>query len=290
MLERRLIIVSGKGGVGKSAVSVALAIQAARSGKRVLAIGMVDGTGLATHLGVEELSYEPHEVRPGLFGLAVSRPDALAEYLRLQVHIPRGAPTGALTRGLNVLVETAPGIREVVSMGKPLWEVWNGSWDLVVVDAPPLGQLFSYLRAPATVADLVPAGRIRQQAARMSATLIDPKLAGLLLVITAEELPVGETIEALHQLHDEPLMDLAGLVFNRVLDPLESAPPDLASLPPSPLRDAAILHSGIATSQRFWLDQIPAGIALPFLFGVHTPAEVAARLADALEATGAAEL
>ena len=286
MLERKLVMVSGKGGVGKSAVTAALAIRAARRGMRVLTVGMIEGTGLAGHLGVEDLGYSPHQVRPGLFGLAVDRATALEEYLRIQIHFPRAAPTGVLTRGLNVLVETAPGVREIVTMGKPLFEVWNGDWDIVIADAPPLGQLFSYLRAPATVADLVPSGHIREQAAAMEASLSDPATSALLLVVTPEELPVSETIEALDQLHAEPVIDLAGLIFNRVVEPLDAAAGDPSKLAPSAMRDAAVLHTGIASAQQFWLDQVPAGIALPFFFGMHTPGEVAARLADAWEAGG----
>lgn len=283
MLDRRLILVSGKGGVGKSAVVAALAILAARRGKRVLAVGLVDGLGLASHLSVDELGYEAHEVRPGVFALAVSRAGALDEYLRTHLRAPKATPTGPLSRALAALVDTAPGVREMVSMGKPIEEMRRAEWDLVIVDAPPLGQLFSYLRAPQTIAELVPAGRVRDQAGGMQRDLADPVASGLVLVTTPDELPVGETEEALDTLSTVPLIELAALIANRVLPPLPVAARTLRDLPPGPYREAAVLHRGLLASQREWLGELEGAVSLPFLFGMHTPGEVAAVLADELD-------
>ena len=120
MLDRRLLLVSGKGGVGKSAVSAAFAILAARRGKRVLALAMTDRSGLAAHLGVDELTYDPIRIGPGLYAALVDRSRALDEYLGLQLHMPRSLPTRQLSNALSVLADTAPGIREIVTMGKPM--------------------------------------------------------------------------------------------------------------------------------------------------------------------------
>jgi anion-transporting ArsA/GET3 family ATPase len=76
VLNRRLLIVTGKGGVGRSALTAALAIRAARAGRQVLAIGMTDETGLAAHFGVRTLGYSPEEVRPGIAAMAVDRATA----------------------------------------------------------------------------------------------------------------------------------------------------------------------------------------------------------------------
>jgi anion-transporting ArsA/GET3 family ATPase len=279
VLDRRLVFVSGKGGVGKSAVTAALALRAAATGRRVLTIGLVDGLGLATHLGVEELGYEPAEVQPGVAALAVDRARALDEYLRLQLRVPRAAPTRQFTRALNVLVDTAPGVREIISMGKPVFDMWRGDHDLIAVDAPPLGQLMSYLRAPATIADLVPSGPIRHQAEALRDALADTTACGLLLVTTAEELPVVETTEALEAVAAARVIELVGVVANRVLDPLPLQG-DLAEVPPGPHRAAALLHQRIAAEHRLWLDRLPEHTVLPFLFGLLTPGEVAARLSE----------
>lgn len=276
-----MTFVSGKGGVGKSAVTVSLAIQAARHGLRVLIIGMVEDLGAASHLATERLDYTARRIRSGIDALAVNRTDALDEYLRLQLHVPRAAPTKILTRALSVLAETAPGVREIVTIGKPVFEMWQGRYDLVLVDAPPLGQLFSYLGAPSTIADLVPAGPIRSQAERMSGALADPDSVSLILVATPDELPVLETQEALTQLENDPLVHLSSVVANRILPELTMTSQELSLLPLGPHREAASHHLAVQEQQSQWLGELPPGPRLPYLFGIHTPGEIAEQLADA---------
>ena len=203
------MIVSGKGGVGKSAIAVALASRAQRAGKRVLVAALTDEIGTAIHLGAEKLGYVPTRFAAGIDAMAVNRSEALEEYIRVQIPVPPGAPVRTLSRAMQVLVDTAPGVREIISMGKPIFDVWQGRYDMVIVDAPPLGQLMSYLRAPAVVADLVPTGVIRSQAARMSALLRDAESTGLVLVTTPEDLPAVETAEALDTLESEPVITVA---------------------------------------------------------------------------------
>lgn len=283
MLDRRLLLVSGKGGVGKSAVSAALAILAARRGKRVLAIAMTDRNGLAAHLGVDELTYEPVRISPGLYGAAVDRSRSLDEYLGLQLHMPRSLPTRQLSNALSVLADTAPGIREIVTMGKPIFEVWREEWDIVIADAPPLGQLQSYLAAPQTITGLVPTGAVREQAARLEATLSDPATSSLLLVTIPEELAVLETREAIAHIDSERQILIAGVVANRVLDPLGLNRSVVDAIVDGPPRAAGLLHTGLVEGQSAWLESIPDDPRLPFLFGFHTPGEVAARLAEICE-------
>jgi anion-transporting ArsA/GET3 family ATPase len=280
MLDRKMTFVSGKGGVGKSAVTASLAIAAARRGLRVLVIGMVESIGVAAHLATEPLSYRPRQVRPGLHALAVNRSEALDEYLRLQLRVPKAAPTRVLTRALSVLAETAPGVREVVTIGKPVYEMWRGSYDLVLVDAPPLGQLLSYLRAPATIADMVPAGLVRAQAERISAALRDPALVDLLLVTTPEELPMLETQAVLRQLEADPLIELVAVVANRVLPALELSAAAVESLPEGSYRAAARHQLAAQERQQRWLGELPDGPRFPYLFGIHTAGEVSEKLAD----------
>jgi anion-transporting ArsA/GET3 family ATPase len=283
MLDRRLLIVSGKGGVGKSAVSAALGILAARRGKRVLVLAMIQPSGLAAHLGIDALSYEPTRIRPGLFGATVDRSHALEEYLGLQLHVPRSLPMRQLSGALSVLADTAPGIREIVTIGKPIFEVLRGEWDLVIADAPPLGQLQSYLSAPQTITGLVPTGAVREQASRLESALSDPATSGLLLVTTPEELAVLETREAIAGIDTERQVLIAGVIANRVLEPLEVTADAVASAPDGPARAAGLLHTGLVESQAVWLDSIPDDQRLPFLFGFHTPAEVSERLAEICE-------
>jgi anion-transporting ArsA/GET3 family ATPase len=266
--------------VGKSAVTAALGIVAARRGLSVLTISMTDDPGLASHLGVDRLGYVAQEVRPGIHALAIDRPRALDEYIRLQLHAPRIAPLGPVARGLNALADTVPGIRDIITIGKALFESSRGTWDLVIADAPPLGQLASYLRAPVTIAGLVPMGRVRDQAIAYEAQLSDGAHSATVLVATPEELPVVETVEAYDEIAH--LTDVATVIANRVLEPLGVSEETLAALAAGSHRDAGMLHRGLHSSQRRWLNELPAGPVIPYLFGVHTPGEVAVLIADRL--------
>jgi len=283
MLDRQLVIVSGKGGVGKSAVSVALALRAQRAGKRVLVSAMLEHTGAAIHLGADSLGYVPTRFDSGVEAMSVERAEALEEYMRVQMRVPAAAPIRTLSRAMQVLVDTAPGVREVISMGKPIFDTWQGDYDVVIVDAPPIGQLMSYLRAPAVVAGLVPTGGIKVQAGRMAEALADPDKSVLALVTTPEELPAAETTQALEELNAEQLVRVGAVVANRVIPPLEVDRADLNGLGDGPGRDAALHHLALWQAQQAALAPLPIDIELPYLFGIQTPQEVAAQLADFLE-------
>jgi anion-transporting ArsA/GET3 family ATPase len=277
MLERRLLIVTGKGGVGRSALSAAAALHAAKHGRRVLAIAMTDPVGLGAHLRVPTLGPDVVVVRPGLNALAVDPAAALDEYLRLRLKVPRFGPA---TRAFRVLAETVPGIRDTVVMGKILYEAGRDKWDLVVADAPPTGQVMSYLRAPATIESLVPSGRVKEQSAWMRNTLADPGLTGLMIAATPEELPVAEAVETLSTLTAEGLVGVAGVVANRVLPPLAIAADRIALEPAGPRRAAAALHLEVETAQRTHLARLRPDITFPLLFGLRTPGEVASQLSE----------
>lgn len=282
MLERRLLIVTGKGGVGKSAVAAAAGLHAAKHGRRVLAIAMTDPIGLGSHLRVRTLGAAPVEVRPGLHALAIEPGAALDEYLRLRLKVPRFGPA---TRAFRVLAETVPGIRDTVVMGKVLYEAGRNHWDLVVADAPPTGQVLSYLRAPATIQSLVPSGRVREQSTWMRTTLADPELTGLLIAATPEELPVSETEDALAALAAEPVVRVAGIIANRVIPPLAITADRVDREPSGPRRDAALLHLEIAAAQRRHLDRLAPDKSFPLLFGMRTPGEVTSRLSELWDET-----
>ncbi|MGH8875434.1 MAG: ArsA family ATPase [Acidimicrobiia bacterium] len=284
VLDRKLVIVSGKGGVGKSAVAAALALLANRQGRRVLVVSMSGDGGLAAHLTSGPLDYRPTELRPGLHAMAIDRSKALTEYLQVQLGAPSMARFGPLARAFDALASAAPGIREVVTIGKVLWEVRRRTWDLVVADAPPTGQVGSYLRAPRTVRELVPTGRIREQAAWMEQILLTGEVCRLAVVTVPEELPVNETLETLSWLQGEGVVATPEVLANRVLPPLRASAKTVSALPSGPARDAAELHLALRREQERWLEELPPGRSLPYLFGLATPGEVAARLADELEA------
>jgi anion-transporting ArsA/GET3 family ATPase len=270
-------MVSGKGGVGKSAVATGLALFAHRQGQRVLIIDVAGAGGLAAHLGVGRLEFKARDVRPGLSALSVDRTKALAEYVNVQIGVPQIATLGPIARAFDALASTAPGVREVITLGKVLWEVWPGEYDLVVADCPPTGQITGLLRAPRTIAELVPSGRVRQQAEWMG-QLLSRQETDLVLVTLAEELPTIETQETMALLAAEHVVGPPTIVTNRVLPRLETDAKGSGVA-----AEAATLHRSLYRNQREWIKRLPPDRELPYLFGLLTPGEVAARLADAWE-------
>jgi anion-transporting ArsA/GET3 family ATPase len=273
---QRLVIVTGKGGTGRSAVTAALALRAAASGLRTLAISMTPSPGLALHLGRTKLAYEAVEVSPGLFALSIDRRQALNEYVHRQLRMPRRAPLGAVATTLNGIADTVPGIRDAITIGKVVFESWSDHWDVIVADGPPTGQILSYLSAPSAIADLVPAGLVKRQAEAMREQLDDPSTE-VVITTLAEELPVTETTEALADLAAAGFT--ATVVANRIVPELTLAQ-EPGTGPPG---DAARLHLSLRRSQQRWRAELPEGPELPYLFGLHTPSEVSARLAEELD-------
>ncbi|MEX0667168.1 MAG: MFS transporter, partial [Acidimicrobiia bacterium] len=218
---------------------------------------------------------------PGLFALTIDRTKALAEYVKVQIGVPQFATMGPLARAFDALASTAPGVREVITLGKVLWEVQHGGYDLVVADCPPTGAITGLLRAPRTIAELVPSGRVRHQAEWMS-QLLSRKATELVLVTLAEELPTVETQETMALLASENLVEPPTIVTNRVLPRLETDAKGSGVA-----AEAATLHRSLYRNQQDWMKRLPPARKLPYLFGLLTPGEVAARMADAWEHSSA---
>jgi anion-transporting ArsA/GET3 family ATPase len=226
-LDRDLLIVTGKGGVGKTTIAAATAWHAARSGLRVLAceldaVGNLDASivGPATvgrGAPREPSGYRPTERRPQLWTMSMDPEESLKEYLRLNLKLPLVTRIGALSGVFDFLANAAPGVREVVTIGKVAYDVREESFDLVVVDAPASGHVVGLLRAPEAINELVGIGLIRGQTAWMLDILRDASRCGVVLVATPEEMPVVETEDLLVRLRDEADVDVAGVVVNRVL-------------------------------------------------------------------------
>ncbi|MCH7899781.1 MAG: ArsA family ATPase [Acidobacteria bacterium] len=278
MLDKRLVIVSGKGGVGKSAVAAGLALLGQRNGLRILAVEMGSPGGLSTHFSTGPLEFKPREVRPGLHAMHIVRSEALLEYLSLQLRLPGVGRFGAVARAFDALATAAPAIREIITIGKILWEVKEDRWDLVVADAPPTGQIGSYLRAPRSISELVPTGRIRAQSEWMTATLADADMTQLAIVTLPEELPTTETLETMRWLEDEHIVPPPVVITNRALPELEDK-----SSPDGVVGEIANLHRSLWSEQQHWLAQVPPDLTLPYMFGLFTPGEVAAHMSDELE-------
>ncbi len=145
LLDRKLVFVTGKGGVGKTSVAAALATLAAGRGKRTL-VCEVDAKGnLADFFESGSTGFDPCEVEPGLFAMSMNTEASLREYLRLQLRIPLIARIGPLARSFDFVAQAAPGVKEILTVGKLCWEVRESHYDLVVVDASATGHIVGQL-------------------------------------------------------------------------------------------------------------------------------------------------
>ena len=220
ILDRRLVFVTGKGGVGKTSVAAALALLAARNGRRVLVCEMDAKGALAAAYDTAALAFAPRELEPGLWAMTMNTEDSLREYLRLFVKVPFLGRIGPLARTFDFVADAAPGVKEILAVGKLCHEVRERHYDLVVVDAEATGHIVAQVGAPKVIRDLVKVGLVREQTEWMLDLLQDPATTGVAIVTTPEEMPVTETIELVGRLDRETGVAASVVVANRVLPAL----------------------------------------------------------------------
>jgi anion-transporting ArsA/GET3 family ATPase len=201
LLDKRLLLVMGKGGTGKTTISAALGLAAARRGRRTVVVEVAEQERLARLFGKRGGAHDEVELAPGLFGLSVDPRRAMDEWLRHQLR--SGTLAGLLggSRIFQLLTAAAPGVSELVTMGK-IWDLaqlerrTGGSvFDLAIVDAPATGHGLALLNAPGTYARIARAGPVAKQGRAIDAFTRDRRFTGIVAAALPEEMPVVETLE-----------------------------------------------------------------------------------------------
>jgi anion-transporting ArsA/GET3 family ATPase len=306
LLDRRLLFVTGKGGVGKTTVAAGLASLAAGHGKRTL-VCEVDAKGnLADFFETAPIRFDPRLIEPHLWAMAMQTEESLKEYLKLQLKVPLLAKIGPLARTFDFVANAAPGVKEILTVGKLCYEVRERNYDLVVVDAAASGHVVGQLAAPQAINELVQVGLVRSQTGWMRDLLSDPTTTGAVVVSAPEEMPVNETIELAARMRKETEVDLAAVVVNRVLPELFNraeeevfdrlhAPDGIACLTgavggnATPVLDAARLAVTLRRTRAGHLTRLRAELPgdlpllyLPYLFTRSHGVRVTTQIAEAL--------
>jgi anion-transporting ArsA/GET3 family ATPase len=301
LLQKRLIFVCGKGGVGKSTVATALGLVAARRGRRTIVCELASQHQVQHAFEREGGQFEEIELAPGLYTISIDPQHAMDEYLRVKVGALGHALAGS--RVFQTLAMAAPGMRELLSIGK-VWELAQFQrrtrdaepYDFVVVDAPATGHGLGSLRTPATFAEIARVGPIAHQAGRIARTIADREFTGVVAVATPEEMPVNETLWLSQALAGDG-MALDAVIVN-ALYPARFSDEDLpdleralaGALASEAVRcalQAAISEHARAEVQRQQVARLSGGVdapmlELPYLFADHVGVEQLELLAEAL--------
>lgn len=245
---------AGKGGVGKTTVSAALARAAAQAGLSTLIIEVEGKSGLSTLFGQPPFDYDEVTLNPGggpegsadVRARTLTPDDALVEYLE-DHGMSRISKRLVHSGALDMVATAAPGIKDILILGKVKSLEREQHADLIVLDAPAAGHAISFLRSPRGLLDAVSVGPINAQAADVLDMLTDPARCQVVLVTLPEETPVNELVQTAYSLEDEVGISLGPVFVNALY-------PELDGLTADPVEAAraagAFLHAGEADSLR----------------------------------------
>ena len=289
------MFVTGKGGVGKTTVALALGLAAARRGRRTIVCEVAHQERFSRVMGREGVGYEETEIADNLNAISLDQQHTLEEWVTYQ--LPSRTLAGLLYRNgiFQHLTSAAPGIKELVTIGK-IWELAQlhrktkdaRPYDFVVVDSPASGHGLGMLRAPRTFADIARVGPIRHQADRIHDFIVSNK-TGVMAVALPEEMPVNETLE-----YSEAIEDFRGplnAVVVNGLYPERFTDEEVESLDGhgGPAVRAALTEHHRYGAQQEELRRLREGangvplVELPFLFAPELRLEEVEQLSHGLE-------
>jgi anion-transporting ArsA/GET3 family ATPase len=306
LLDKRLVFVTGKGGVGKSTVAVALGLLAARRGLRTIVAEVAHQDRVAKVFGRDDSHFREVELAAGLYTISIDPQHAIEEYLRLQLPVKALADLLSGSRMFQYFAAATPGMSELVTIGK-VWELAQlerrtrnaAGYDLVIVDAPSTGHGVGTMRAPKTFADIARVGPIANQGRAIHAMITDRGSTGVVAVALPEEMPVNETLSLRDSLRRDLGLELDRVVVNRVYDQrfgghdvsaLQRASDTAGTATARAALRAALSEHLRARGQREQVARLEEGtgdapVLLPFLFRADVDLPAYERLSERLEAS-----
>ena len=297
LLDRRLVVVTGKGGTGKSTVSAALALAAAHRGKKVLVCEVVARERVADFFGRPPSGTQIRELLPNLYSVHVRPREAMREYALMTIKYETLYKIAFENAAARYFLAAAPSLSEIVMLGKVWWHAAHDMdrgrprWDLVILDAPATGHGLTFLTVPEVFLRLVQDGPLARDMRGMQSLLADPAKCSVCIVTLPEEMPANEAIEldATLQKHGFP----AGPLFlNGAFVSRFSAPELLQVTRGGPMLaaagEAADNHESRAALSIHYEGVLRAAVprklvALPYLFERGFGTQAIEKIAHALE-------
>ncbi len=218
LLDKRVVFVTGKGGVGKTTVAVALGLRAAAEGKRTIVCEVASQESASRIFDHTRVGFHEIEMEKDLWTISIDTDESMREYVLLQLKVRAMRDMLFRSRIFNYLAAATPGLKELVTIGK-IWElaqldrkVKSGrKYDLVIVDAPATGHGIGFLQTPRTFASIARVGPIHSQAKTLDRFITDHDYTGTAIVALPEEMPVNETAALEHDLRTD-----VGIAVDRV--------------------------------------------------------------------------